>query len=344
MPVNTSAPAAPVKKRIEHLDTMRGMCILFVNYFHSNISLMFLQYVSAICVHPFLFMAGYFFNTKKDLGETFHKKLRTMILPYYVFGIVYYLLWLAAFHGSGRDIIVPLRSVLFMPTSDFPIEPSIYFLPMMFTASMLFAVIEKYVRREWFRAALVLAITVLGNVWPRICGQRLPMSMDCAFSVLIYLYLGYNGRTIIGFFDELVQKLDSRILRLAVFFTVAVLNYICIISNYIPNLRNGVWSCIPVTHLNTCVTMLLWVYFFRWFEGLRPFALVRRALKYVGENSMIFLCFSHIGLYAGLFIVNRLPLGSGIVHDILYLVLGTLAVVPIVFLFKKTKLHYLFGK
>ena len=33
----------------------------------------------------------------------------------------------------------------------------------------------------------------------------------------------------------------SRILRLAVcFFTVAVLNYICIISNYIPNLRNGV--------------------------------------------------------------------------------------------------------
>ncbi len=91
------------------------------------------------------------------------------------------------------------------------------------------------------------------------------------------------------------------------FFTVAVLNYICIISNYIPNLRNGVWSCIPVTHLNTCVTMLLWVYFFRWFEGLRPFALVRRALKYVGENSMIFLCFSHIGLYAGLFIVNRLP-------------------------------------
>ncbi len=55
---------------------------------------MFLQYVSAICVHPFLFMAGYFFNTKKDLGETFHKKLRTMILPYYVFGIVYYLLWL----------------------------------------------------------------------------------------------------------------------------------------------------------------------------------------------------------------------------------------------------------
>ena len=117
MPVNTSAPAAPVKKRIEHLDTMRGMCILFVNYFHSNISLMFLQYVSAICVHPFLFMAGYFFNTKKDLGETFHKKLRTMILPYYVFGAAYYILWLAAFYGSGRDIILPLRSVLFMPTS-----------------------------------------------------------------------------------------------------------------------------------------------------------------------------------------------------------------------------------
>ena len=58
---------------------------------------------------------------------------------------------------------------------------------------------------------------------------------------------------------------------------------------------------------------------------------------------MIFLCFSHIGLYAGVY-REPAPLGSGIVHDILYLVLGTLAVVPIVFLFKKTKLHYLFGK
>ena len=60
MPENT-APAAPVKrKRIDHLDTMRGMCLLFVNYFHSSISLAFLQYVSAICVHPFIFMSGYF--------------------------------------------------------------------------------------------------------------------------------------------------------------------------------------------------------------------------------------------------------------------------------------------
>ncbi len=47
MPENT-APAAPVKKkRIDHLDTMRGMCLLFVNYFHSNISLAFF----AVCLH-----------------------------------------------------------------------------------------------------------------------------------------------------------------------------------------------------------------------------------------------------------------------------------------------------
>ena len=77
MPENT-APAAPVKKkRIDHLDTMRGMCLLFVNYFHSNISLAFLQYVSTICVHPFIFMAGYFYNSKKDLRDTLHKKLCT---------------------------------------------------------------------------------------------------------------------------------------------------------------------------------------------------------------------------------------------------------------------------
>lgn len=344
MPETVTAPAAPVKKRIDHLDTMRGMCILFVNYFHSNISLTFLQYVSAICVHPFLFMAGYFYNDKKELSDTLHKKLRTMVLPYYVLGLGYYLLWLLAFHSAGRDIITPLRSVLYMPTGDFPIEPSIYFLPMMFSTSMIFAVIVKYIKNEPLRFVTVLALTLLGNIWPRISLYRMPFALDCGLSVLIYPYLGYHGRSIMSFFDGILAKIKPRIFKLALYLTITVLDYVCIISNYIPNLRNGVWSYIPMTHLNTCVTMLLWVYFFRWFENLRGFSLVRRVLKYMGENSIIFMCFSHIGLYIGLFVTNLLPVGSGMLHNVLYLALGTLAVVPIVIVFKKTRLHYLFGK
>lgn len=344
MPENT-APAAPVKKkRIDHLDTMRGMCLLFVNYFHSNISLAFLQYVSTICVHPFIFMAGYFHNSKKDLRDTLHKKLRTMILPYYLFGLGYYVLWLLAFRSSGRDIVEPLRSVLFMPTGAFPIEPSIYFLPMMFSATMIFACLEKYVKSEPLKLIAVLVITFIGNIWTSVFTVRLPMALDCAFSVLIYIYLGYHGRTIIAAVDRFVESIDSGILRIALFFTVAVVNYICIISNFIPNLRNGVWSNIPFTHLNTCVTMLLWVYFFRWFEKPRVFAPARRVLKYIGENSMTFMCFSHVGLYVGMFAVNHLPIASTSLRNILYFVIGTVAVVPIVTLFNKTKLHYLFGK
>lgn len=343
MPENT-APVMPVKrKRIDHLDTMRGMCLLFVNYFHSSISLAFLQYVSAICVHPFIFMAGYFYNSKKDLRDTLHKKLRTMILPYYLFGLGYYLLWLLAFRNADRDIVEPLRSVLFMPTSAFPIEPSVYFLPMMFSATMIFALIVKYIKSEPLKLAVVLAVTFVGNIWTSVFTVRLPMALDCAFGVLIYIYLGYHGRTIIAAVDSAVAHIDSDILRFAVFLTVSVVNYICIISNFIPNLRNGVWSNIPFTHLNTCTTMLLWVYFFRWFEKPRVFAPVRRVLKYIGENSMTFMCFSHVGLYTGLFVVERLPLG-GSLRNILYFALGTLAVVPIVTLFNKTKLHYLFGK
>lgn len=343
MPENI-APVTPAKrKRIDHLDTMRGMCLLFVNYFHSNISLAFLQYVSAICVHPFIFMAGYFYNSKKDLRDTLHKKLRTMILPYYLFGLGYYVLWLLVFGNSGRDIVEPLRSVLFMPTGVFPIEPSIYFLPMMFSAMMIFACIERYIKSEPVKLAVVLVITLIGNTWAAMFSVRLPMALDCAFGVLIYIYLGYHGRTLIAAADRLVEGIDSGILRIALFCTLAVVNYICIISNFIPNLRNGVWSNIPFTHLNTCTTMLLWVYFFRWFEKPRVFAPARRVLKYIGENSMTFMCFSHVGLYVGLFIVNRLPV-TGSLRNILYFLLGTLAVVPIVTLFNKTKLHYLFGK
>lgn len=343
MPENTAPASASVKKRIDHIDTMRGMCILFVNYFHSNISLLFLQYVSTICVHPFLFIGGYFYNDKKDLKDTFHKRLRTMIFPYYVFGLAYYVIWAAAFYGTGRDIISPLRAVLYMPTGDFPIEPSIYFLPMMFSATMIFGLIVKYIKPELLRFLVVAALTYIGDSWTTYFSFRLPMSLDCALAVLIYLYLGYHGRAIIALCDRALDAMKPYCLRFAVLCTAAVLNYVCIISNFIPNIRNGNWSNIPVTHLNTCVTMLLWVYFFRWFEKPRAFAPVRRFLKYIGENSMTFMCFSHVGLYIGLFAADRLPVG-GTLHDVLYLVIGTLAVFPIVFVFNKTKLHRIFGK
>lgn len=331
------------KRRVEHIDTMRGVCLLLVNYFHSGISLAFYQYVSGICVHPFLFLAGYFYNDKHSLRDTCRKKVRTMLFPYYVFGLGYYLLWLIAFAGGDRDIIEPLRSVLYMPTGAFPIEPSIYFLPMMFGASMIFAVVIKCLKPEWARCVILLALTYLGNRWTSLFDFRLPMSLDCALAVLIYFYLGYHGRAILRLTDKIIASLNSRFLAFALYLAVAVINYICIVGNFIPNLRNGVWSNITFTHLNTCVTMLLWVYFFRWFEKPRIFAPFRRILKYIGENSMTFMCFSHVGLYAGLFVVNRLPV-TGAVHGVLYYILGTLAVVPIVFVFNKTKLRYIFGK
>ncbi len=63
---------------------------------------------------------GTFIIQKKDLRDTLHKKLRTMILPYYLFGLGYYVLWLLAFRSSGRDIVEPLRSVLFHADGRIP--------------------------------------------------------------------------------------------------------------------------------------------------------------------------------------------------------------------------------
>ena len=144
----TVTVAAPVKKRIDHADTMRGVCILLVNYFHAGVSFFMLKYVSNICVHPFIFMAGYFYSGKGSLKDTFKKKVRTMMVPYFILGLGYYLVWLLFSYSSGQDIIAPLRAVLFLPTNGFPIEPSLYFLPVMFFGGMILAVIVKYVKND----------------------------------------------------------------------------------------------------------------------------------------------------------------------------------------------------
>ena len=338
-----SSPNITGRGRIEYVDTMRGVCILLVNYFHSNISLFFIKYTADICVHPFLFLAGYFYSRKASFTDNARKKLRSMIVPYYIFGIFYYCVWLAMFSGSGRDIIAPLTAVLYMPTGFFPIESALYFLPMMFFGLMIFTLIEKNIKSEAIRAALVIGLTVLGNLWTKISTVRLPMSIDVSLSLLIYIYLGYHGRTILGFLDDRLSRIGSSALKTGLFILAAVLNYIAIDLSPLSNIRNGEWGFLPMTHLNTCVTMLLWVYFFRWFDGIKAFEPAGRALKFIGKNSMVFMCFSHVGLKAAEFVTLRLPL-TGLAFKLTYYVLSVLVIVPVVLVFNKTKLHLVFGK
>ncbi|MDO4982138.1 MAG: acyltransferase family protein [Eubacteriales bacterium] len=331
------------KARVEYVDSMRGLCILMVSYFHSGISLFLAKYVSNICVHPFLFMAGYFYSRKLSFRENIIKKSRSTLAPYYFFGLVYYIIWLAAMAAPGKNIIAPLIAVLYMPTSSFPVESAIYFLPMMFFAIIIFCAIEKTVRSEPIRAILVIAITLAGNLWYHCTAVRLPLSLDTSMSVLIYVYLGYHGRTILGFIDAQLLKIKRRAVKIAIFLSVSLINFILIDISPIPNIRNGEWGIIPLSHLNTVMTMILWVYFFRWFDSLSSMKSVNRALQFIGKNSMIFMCFNHIGLTIAQFIAYRLPLpmfGCKLIHYVLSIVV----VIPVVFVFNKTKLHLIFGK
>lgn len=330
-------------KRIDYVDTMRGVCILLVNYFHANFTLFMLKYVADICVHPFLFMAGYFYSRKLSFKENLIKKARSNLFPYYVFGLFYYIIWLIFSGNVQGDLIAPLRAVLYTPTGFFPIESALYFLPMMFFAVIIFSLIEKTVCKEAARLVIVLLITLLGNLWVMLIGVRLPMSIDVSMSLLIYVYLGFNGRKILSFTDSVLAKIKSRYFRIILFIAAAVLNYIAIDLCPISNIRNGEWGIIPMTHLNTCVTMLLWVYFFRWSDKVSFLTPVNKALKYIGKNSMIFMCFSHVGLTVSRAIVFRLPLPMT-VSFILYYVLSIIVILPVVYVFNKTKLHLIFGK
>lgn len=343
--ITAQAPVkAPAKRRIDHADTIRGVCILLVNYFHSNVSFFALKYVSTICVHPFLFMAGYFYSGKGTLGDTFKKKLRTLIVPYYVLGLAYYLLWLLFSFNSGQDLLAPLKAVLYMPIGGFPIEPSLYFLPVMFFSGMILAVIIKFVKNEYLRLTIVVVITLIGNFWNDQLHMRLPMSLDCAFAVLLYFYLGFHGRKILAFTDSIVEKLRYRWLKLLVFVVLSVINIALIEYNYIPNILQANWGIEPLTHFNTCLLMLLWVYFFRFTETLGFLKYVNKALKYIGTNSILFMCFSHMGLKVSGVIMSFLPIPNMFLYKTLYCVISLLVIVPVIELFNRTKLHYIFGK
>ena len=343
----SAASAAPASKRIEYLDIIRGVCILFVAYFHSGVSLNFAQYVSSICVHPFFFMAGYFHNTRRSVGDIFHKKIRTLMLPYYVFGLFYFLVWLAMFHSSGRDVVHTLQAVLYMPTVDFPVEPGLYFLPMMFWGTMLLTITEKYIKNEPLKFAIMCVVSWVGCVWTRYFNFRLPLSLDCAMAVYPYFYLGFRARKILAFCDGIIEKIKHRWMRFALYFVVTGINYFLVRINFlpnVPNILNGSWCIILLTHFNTSVIMLLWVYTFRFIDGVGFLSGINKALKFVGENSITFMLFGHVGLKIGRTVAAMLPIPNLFAVKCVYYVVSIVVLIPVALLFSKTKLKIIFGK
>lgn len=280
------------KKRLAYIDYARGIGIILMIMGHIDFGGAFYKYIHAFHMPIFFVMSGYLYREKDSLVKEIAKKAKQLLIPYILIGAFHYVVWLVLYHNEG-NIFEPLLNLLFINTNlNMPIAGALWFLTCLFWVDVIFMVIEKYLKKlSWL---IFIAITALGMVFTSITTIRLPWAIDAAMVGVGFYYAGYllKKYSNISVVNRLMDlKLFEALLGLAIF-------SVLIIANGVVNMRTGSYSIIPLSFLNgagfSIVILNICKLAEQKAEKSKMLMIPCNGLKYVGENSIVYLCFNQL--------------------------------------------------
>lgn len=298
------------KKRIEYVDIFRGIGIIlmilghigYIGIFDKIIRHVGFNVSADIVVHAFhmpmfFVVSGFFYSRPVKLcgGGYIKKKARTLLVPYIVFGIISYIIWLAINPESYS--LAPLKHLLFENTDGLPITGALWFLTALFIVQVLYAVLDSCIKSRVVLTIFVIAISIFGCLAKRFIPYRLPYAFDTACGSMGLVHLGRvlyphisrekNGKK---------QLLDIPWILVFVF---SIISLILIGINGMVNLRVAEYSNLALYWINAIFSSyILLVISYKMSLMGNPFAkIINNCLINIGKDSIVYVCLNQIVIY-----------------------------------------------
>ena len=194
-------------QRIEWIDAAKGLGISLIVIGHVwslSDPPLFYQWMFAFHVPLFFFISGLTLKPAAGpLGRVVAGKVRTLLVPYFVFALLGYLFYVAGYVAAGmlgREIEqfdyglwIPLFGILHGTLGDgYLVNSPLWFLPALFVTFLAGYTVNTYIMQHWLRIVVVLGIAAFG-IW---LGDRyrLPFGLLPAMIALLFFQTGYYFR------------------------------------------------------------------------------------------------------------------------------------------------------
>lgn len=175
------------RKRIKFIDLAKGVCILLVVIYHTEvINCHNIPGLKALRMPLYFVLSGLFFKLYDGYGSLFFKKFNKIFVPFLFF---YFAGW--ALHNLlaiAPWMETPYSMPLFALFTE-RIGP-IWFLECLFITTMLFGGICTLFKNESMRLTAVILCGIFGYILS-IHDVYLPCQTDVAFTAMPFFYLGY---------------------------------------------------------------------------------------------------------------------------------------------------------
>lgn len=285
------------KCRVEYIDVLRGFAIILMVLGHIGGQPYIDKYIHMFHMPIWFFISGYFFSDKGgSLSTIVWKKVRTLLFPYLIWGIVQYPFWIALVKAENESTYVALRNLLWVNTNKtMPIAGALWFLTCLFWGELAYLLLKRAVKNKYIFSVVIIIISVFGNLFTTIFTFRLPWATDTAFVAIGIIYLG-------NVFRELSERRFvkyslnlPRNICIIMFLTNGIL---CFLNGYI-NMRTGMYGFIPLFWINMLSAIIIYWNFSKYVCAAKNKYLytIRRVITRIGKNSIVYLCFNQLVIF-----------------------------------------------
>ena len=221
--------AVSSQNRSGGIDLLRFIGILLMIMGHVGFGGVFAKYIHAFHMPLWFFITGIFAKTDRPFGDVLKKRVKTLLIPYLFFSIVYEILWTLLGNNRWMGLLYP-NSV------QIPINGAIWFLPAMFFVSMIGFCLLKYLPK-YVSYPLFVLLAVLGSLNL----VSLPLSLDSALVGLGFFFIGY-----------LLKQYAEKAYHLPLWFSLPLLavGSALVFLNGTVNMRKNEYAIIPLFWLS----------------------------------------------------------------------------------------------
>jgi len=328
-----------LQPNIYFINVAKSLAIASVVMGHLPVEERLSAFINSFHIPLFFIISGYLLHTE---GITFIqfaiKKLRTLIVPYYVFAVITFIIWYLVgrkFGGDadgGYDTFQYLVGVaLAFPSKDFiGFNLPLWFLPSLFCAALLMYPILR-IKNVVLQAVVVGCCCMAGFLWHAAGGAGLPLGCDVSLFAVLFLFVGKKAAQL------------SPVLRLSPLlrFSLAILSIaLCVIVSQI----NAGEEHVDMYRYHFNNVMLFLITAFSGSAAVLLFSAMLPEIKpfnFFGRNTIVImslnlLCFSALkGVQLFIFHIPLEALEESLLLQCLYVALTFVLLAPVIYLINK---------
>lgn len=340
-----NATICPSASRIPWLDTAKGLGLLCVIFGHLQVPYLS-TWIYTFHMPLFFFLSGIVFSGEKySFREFLLRKIKTLVIPYFVLGSGILLFYCADFARRG----LPASAYLEM-LKQFLLQEhywTIWFLACLFLSEMLYELLSRLAGRSAGGVTLLsLILCVFGLLRYRLGWGSLPWNLDIAFIAQFFLHAGHRMRPRLTALPDSLADLSVG-KKVGIACSLLALNggtgLLCIrVSGQSLDMSIGMYGNEVLTFVSAFAGTLLIVFASMLFSN--------PVLSYLGRNTMIIFAwhsriiivfcgyvYDYFGLFQGEAFGARL-LYAAVTASVIFVIL-----LPVTKWLKHTSLAPLFG-